>query len=117
MSAIYACAVMNAKIRIIGNLLSNTKLQTGQSNFINGLKNQLTRTRKDIDKRGCREVSENTASLSIKKLLLDNTTYQYCTYRQYLYYLDTASKKSLATYYKTANENGINSGNLLTNTD
>lgn len=112
MNTIYACAVMNAKIRIIGTLI--TKIPTTQSNTKKKLQNQLSVIKKNAGEK-CRVVYD-TSELSIKKILLDNTTYQYCNYRQYLYYLDNASKKSLATYYKT-NGSSASSSSLLTNTD
>lgn len=51
MSSIYSCAVMNAKVRIINNLLSNKKLQSTQSNMSTKLKGQLTRMRMDMSKK------------------------------------------------------------------
>ncbi|MDD2916387.1 MAG: hypothetical protein PHH70_00925 [Candidatus Gracilibacteria bacterium] len=95
MGSVYACAVMNAKIRITDNLISN--IPTTQSNLKNKLQNQLSNLRRKIETDGCREVG-NTTELSIKKALLDNTTYQYCNYRQYLYYLDMSSKQNMAEY-------------------
>lgn len=95
MGSIYACAVMNAKVRITDNLLTN--IPTTQSNLKQKLKTQLSNLRKKMDTDGCREIT-STAELSIKKILLDNTTYQYCNYRQYLYYLDMSSKQNMADY-------------------
>ncbi|MDD5377023.1 MAG: hypothetical protein PHH16_02790 [Candidatus Gracilibacteria bacterium] len=112
MGTIYACAVMNAKIRIINDLV--TKIPSTQSNMKQKLKNQLSSLQKSA-KQKCRVV-QDTSELSVKKTLLDNTTYQYCNYRQYLYYLDNASKNSLASYYK-ANGIAASGSSLLTNTD
>lgn len=95
MGSIYACAVMNAKVRITDNLLTN--IPTTQSNLKQKLKTQLSNLRNKITTDGCREIT-STAELSIKKILLDNTTYQYCNYRQYLYYLDMSSKQNMADY-------------------
>lgn len=114
MGTIYACAVMNAKIRIIDTLI--TKIPTSQSNIKEKLRNQLAYTRKALVPKGCREIS-NTSELSVKKILLDNITYQYCNYRQYLYYLDNASKKSLNAYYKTNQGINVSDSSLLQNTD
>ena len=119
MGAVYACAVMNAKVRIIDNLI--TKIPMTQSNIKQKLKNQVSSVRKTMDAKTCREV-QDTSELSFKKTLLDNTTYQYCNYRHYLYYLDNASKKSLDTYYKLRHDNGTNTdadenNNLLKDTD
>lgn len=114
MGAIYTCAVMNAKIRITDNLL--TKIPTKQSNLKERVTKQLLYTRKTMEQRGCREV-KNTSELSLKKSLLDNTTYQYCNYRQYLYYLDNASKKSISDYYNPHQGSASNAPNLIGNTD
>lgn len=113
MGRIYACAVMNAKVRIIGNML---KIPKTQSNITTKLTKQLALMRTKFDKEGCREIA-NTAESSFRKALLDNTTYQYCNYRQYLYYLDTTSKKSLDTYYKNKKGTTPNDTNPLVNTD
>lgn len=114
MGAIYACAVMNAKVRITDNLL--TKIPTKQSNLKERLTKQLSYTRKTMEQKGCREVKD-TSELSLKKSLLDNTTYQYCNYRQYLYYLDNASKKSIGAYYNPQQGSTANAPNLIGNTD
>lgn len=114
MGTVYACAVMNAKIRIIKNLV--TKIPTAQSNMKQKLGKQLSSIEKSAEQK-CRVV-QDTSELSLKKTLLDNTTYQYCNYRQYLYYLDSASKKALGTYYKINKEgSGTGSVSLLKNTD
>lgn len=60
----------------------------------------------NLELKGCRKII-NTSELSIKKTILDNTTYQYCNYRQYLSYLDSASKKSLAAYYSGSTSNSL----------
>ena len=112
MGTIYTCAIMNAKIRIIDSLL--TKIPTTQSNLKQKLTKQVERLRGKISADGCRNIA-NTSELSIKKSLLDNTTYQYCNYRQYLYYLENASKQSINEYHKTSS-NGNNSGSSLPNT-
>ncbi len=113
MGAVYACAVMNAKVRIIDNLLK--KIPTTQSNIKQKLTNQLTYTRKSMGTQGCREVA-NTSELSFKKSLLDNTTYQYCNYRHYLNYLENASKQSLNDYYKSKGATGSGQS-ILRDTD
>lgn len=104
MGSIYACAVMNAKVRITDNLITN--IPTTQSNLKQKLKNQLSNLRKKMETDGCREIG-NTAELSLKKTLLDNTTYQYCNYRQYLYYLQMSSKRTLSEYFTGS----VNQGN------
>lgn len=114
MGAIYACAVMNAKVRITNDLL--TKIPTKQSNLKQRLTKQLAYTRKTMEQKGCREVKD-TSELSLKKSLLDNTTYQYCNYRQYLYYLDNASEKSIGDYYNPHQGGTTNVPNLIGNTD
>lgn len=113
--------MLNAKIRIIDTLLS--KIPVTQSNLKENFTNQLTRIRDKEKKEGCREIeignNGNTIGngLSIKKILLDNTTYQYCNYRHYLYYLENASKNSLDTYYKASKSTSAENTNLLQNTD
>ncbi|EKD29592.1 MAG: hypothetical protein ACD_78C00346G0005 [uncultured bacterium (gcode 4)] len=114
MGAIYACAVMNAKVRIIGTLM--TKIPMTQSNTKERYQKQLDYIRKAAGEK-CR-ITGDTSELSIKKTLLDNTTYQYCNYRQYLHYLDSVSKKSLDVYYKISKEGTTTENiNLLKNTD
>lgn len=98
MNAIYACAVMNTRVRIMKSML---KIPTTQSNMTKKLEDQLKQLQGGLVKNGCR-LLDNTAAFSFKKTLLDNTTYQYCTYRQYLYYLDNASRASLGAYYKNS---------------
>jgi hypothetical protein len=58
----------------------------------------------------------NTSEFSLRKSLLDNTTYQYCNYRQYLYYLDYTSKNTLNTYYASKNTLGAEDKNPLKDT-
>lgn len=92
MNNIYVCAVINTKIRIIDNLLK--KIPTTQSNTKKKYEQQLQILKKK-DCRGIQDMSE----LSLRKAILDNTTYQYCNYRYYLYYLDQASRESIRSYY------------------
>ncbi|MDD5197952.1 MAG: hypothetical protein PHN60_03790 [Candidatus Gracilibacteria bacterium] len=114
MGAVYACAVMNAKVRIIGTLMA--KIPMTQSNTKERYQKQLVYIQKIAGEK-CR-ITGDTSELSVKKTLLDNTAYQYCNYRQYLYYLDSASKKSLDIYYKIHTEgNTTENANLLKNTD
>lgn len=113
MSRIYACAVLNAKIRITDTLLT---MPATQSNLKSSLQKQLSYMRNKTNSDGCREV-KSVSGLAIKKILLDNTTYQYCNYRQYLYYLDTASKNALDVYYKASKSTTAQNTNLLQNTD
>lgn len=96
MGAIYSCAVMNAKVRIINNLL--TQIPSTQSNLKKRLSEQSKLLEKNIENKSCRKITD-MSELSLKKALLDNTTYQYCNYRQYLYYLNSVSKESLDVYY------------------
>lgn len=113
MSATYACAVINAKIRIVDNML---KVPSTQSELKKSLTSQLERMRKSVGKKGCRLV-DDTTELSIKKTLLDNATYQYCNYRTYLYYLDMASKNSMNDYFKIPANEVKKEQNLISSTD
>lgn len=116
MGTIYACAVINAKLKIIKNLLDNVTI--AKSNIKQGLEKQKSILTKQIDSKYCRNISEGTQELSIKKILLDNTTYQYCNYRQYLYYLDYTSRNNLDLYFKSKNiPNGTTDSSLLKETD
>jgi hypothetical protein len=99
MSAIYSCAVMNTKLRIIDGMIKISK--GDKSNMIQKLTNQSNVLNKQIVTAGCHPIDKTTTQ-SFKKILLDNTMYHYCTYRQYLYYLDNASKASLGTFYKNS---------------
>lgn len=112
MGAIYTCAVINAKIRIIDSLL--IKIPSAQSNLKQRLQEQSKLLKKNIETKSCGNITD-TSELSLKKILLDNTTYQYCNYRQYLYYLSNASKESLDTYYSGTISN--NRSNPLDNTE
>ncbi|MDP2103758.1 MAG: hypothetical protein Q8K26_02455, partial [Candidatus Gracilibacteria bacterium] len=116
MGTVYACAVLNAKVKIIKSLLDNVTI--AKSNIKQGLEKQRNMITKQIDNKFCRNISEGTQELSIKKILLDNTTYQYCNYRQYLYYLDYASRNNLDLYFKSKNiPNGTTDSSLLKETD
>jgi hypothetical protein len=112
MGTIYACAVMNAKVRTINGLLAN---QSVRSNLKDKLTNQLKYTMSAM-KTKCRTI-EDKKEQSLKRSILDNTTYQYCNYRQYLYYLDSTSKNSLKAYYDTNKGTASGASNLLKNTD
>lgn len=112
MGAIYACAVINAKIRIIDTLL--VKIPSTQSNLKERLTKQSTYLKDNIEKNGCLKTTDSS-ELSLKKTLLDDTTYQYCNYRQYLFYLNSASKESLDIYYSGTTSN--NRSNPLDNTE
>jgi hypothetical protein len=112
MGAIYTCAVINTKIRIIDTLL--TKIPSTQSNLKKKLQQQSILLKRNIDDKHCRVLTD-TSELSMKKALLDNTTYQYCNYRQYLFYLNSASKQSLNIYYSGTTSN--NRSNPLENTE
>lgn len=114
MGATYACAVMNAKIRIINTLL--TKIPVTQSNLKKQLSDQSKNLRKNFETgKKCREIKD-TSELSVKNSLLDNTTYQYCTYRHYLAYLESASKNSLDAYYNAVKKSNP-TPSVLDNTD
>lgn len=116
MGTVYACAVINAKLKIIKGLLNNVTI--AKSNIKQGLEKQESMLTKQIDGKFCRNVSDGTKELSIKKILLDNTTYQYCNYRQYLYYLDYTSRNNLDLYFKSKNiPNGTTDSSLLKETD
>ena len=114
MGAIYACAVMNAKTRIIDTLL--TKIPTTKSNLQQKLTKQVSYLKTKMEADGCRIIT-NTTELSIKKSLLDNATYEYCTYRQYLNYLENASKQSINEYYKVSQKDPNTSVSPLDNTE
>lgn len=111
MNTIYSCAVMNSKVRIFENLL--TKIPTVQSNLKQQLTTQLKHTISAM-KEKCRTITDSS-ELSLKKAVLDNTTYQYCNYRQYLYYLDYTSKNTLNNFY--ASKNGSGNVSSFQNTD
>jgi|GEM_PF-1305919 len=116
MGTVYACAVLNAKLKIIKNLLNNVTI--AKSNIKQGLEKQESLLSKQLDTKFCRNISEDKKELSIKKILLDNTTYQYCNYRQYLYYLDYSSRNNLDTYFKSKNiPNGTTDSSALKETD
>ena len=113
MSTIYACAVLQAKVHIIENTI---KMDTRKSEITNSLTKQLERTKKSMAEKGCTEASQS--KISIKTTLLDNTTYQYCNYRQYLYYLEATSKYKMDEYLKTkAEKEAGKSASLLDNTE
>lgn len=116
MGAVYACAVINTKLKIIKNLLDRVPIV--ESNIKQGLKKQESLLTKQLDTKFCRNISDGKKELSIKKILLDNTTYQYCNYRQYLYYLDYSSRNNLDLYFKSKNIlNGTTDSSLLKETD
>lgn len=102
---------MNSKVRIFENLL--TKIPTVQSNLKQQLTTQLKHTISAM-KEKCRTITDSS-ELSLKKAVLDNTTYQYCNYRQYLYYLDYTSKNTLNNFY--ASKNGSGNVSSFQNTD
>lgn len=104
MGSIYACVVMNAKVKIIKNLL--TQIPMNQSNIQKNLKDTQGAITKSMVSKGCRDITSGTGELSLKKSLLDNTTYQYCTYRYYLYYLDYTAQNSFDTYKASAGGDG-----------
>lgn len=118
MGTIYKCAVLNAKIKITNGLLETAF--TKQSNIRKSLEDQIKIIRKEIDGNYCRDISkpsQDTSTqkeLSVKKILLDNTMYQYCNYRYYLYYLDYNARNSTNTFFRDK-QNG--SGALFKGTD
>jgi len=95
MSALYACAVMNVRVRTINTIL---KIPTTRSNLKEVLTKERDSTAKSLSEKGCLQVTD-TSELSLRKTHLDNTTYQYCNYRYYLNYLDNVSKDSIETYF------------------
>lgn len=114
MSTVYACAVLHTKVRIIGNIV---KMETKQSEITKSLDNQMKRTKESIKAKGCREAMP-PPDISIKTILLDNTSYQYCNYRQYLYYLEASSKYNMDAYLKTkAERESGKSSSLLDTTE
>jgi hypothetical protein len=116
MGTIYMCAVLNAKVKIIKNLLNNVKIT--KSNIQKNLEKQKIILTKQIEGKFCRNISDDKKELSIKRALLDNTIYQYCNYRQYLYYLDYTSRNNLDQYFKSKNiPDGTTDSSMLKETD
>ena len=114
MGTIYKCAVLEAKLKIINNLL--TKIPSnGSDNIRINLNTQVEMIRKSIESAYCRDISDQPSELSMKGVLLDNTMYQYCTYQYYLNYLDYNAKNALNTYFQDSkNSSG---STLLYSTD
>ncbi len=102
MNSIYACAVLNTKLRIHTKLM-DTFRPTG-SNIVNRLKQSSDQITRRIDELQCRNIANDGgdgAELSLKKEIIGQTTYEYCNYRHYLYYVDYSVKHRLGDVLST----------------
>lgn len=97
MNAIYACAVMNTKLKIHTRLIKEFRPQG--SNIIRNLEQATRQIESQMKQRGCRNLSEASgpeSELSLKKSLIRDTTIEYCNYRHYLQYVDYNVKNQLS---------------------
>lgn len=117
MNSIYRCAILNAKLNIWNSIIKIVK-NPDASAVTKKITSDAKKIKQQLTKYGCRNVgiqgknSENVNSStgtlnmwpepSIKKELLDNTIYQYCTYRYYLSYLRDQYENNLPVFVKWA---------------
>jgi hypothetical protein len=89
MNTIYACAVLNTKLRIHKKLMK--QFTPSGSNIINRLETTSRQISSRLRDAGCRDLSDSGkegAELSLKRSLIRDTTLEYCNYRHYLSYTD-----------------------------
>ncbi len=114
MDAIYDCAAYNTMLRSQNDLLRNVFSSVPLSaDFSESLKKNIKALRVRMNERKCRDVSEVTpkGDISLKKLLLDQSTIEYCNYRHYLYYIDFNVKHRLSDLINAA-KNAFDKGNI-----
>lgn len=96
MNALYACAVLNTKLRIHTRLIDEFKPQG--SNIIRNLEQATRQIESQMSQRSCRNLSEwsgQDSEMSLKKELIRESTLEYCNYRHYLKYVDDNVKNQL----------------------
>lgn len=96
MNSIYACAVLNTKLKIHTRLIQEFRPQG--SNSIQWLEQASKQIASRMKEKGCRNLSESSDSgieLSLKRSLIRDTTLEYCNYRHYLAYVDYNVKNKL----------------------
>jgi len=116
MNSIYRCAILNTKLNI-GNSIIKIVKNPDASAVTKKVKEDAKRIAELMTDYGCRNISTASNKVStdtkspewelsagpepsIKKELLDNTTYQYCTYRYYLSYLRDQYENNLPVFIK-----------------
>lgn len=90
MNGIFACAQINFKIRTHESLLKTIKGEKADSgNTAKKIEEQTKMLRKELGKRHCadRTSTEGKANVMMKKMVLNQSTMEYCNYRSYLQYL------------------------------
>jgi hypothetical protein len=89
MNSIYACAVLNTKLRIHKKLMK--EFTPSGSNMVSRLNMASQQISARLRDSGCRDLSESWkewSELSLKRSLIRDTTLEYCNYRHYLSYVD-----------------------------
>jgi spore coat polysaccharide biosynthesis predicted glycosyltransferase SpsG len=84
-NAVYNCAVMQAKIKVIEGILKYVK-SSDSSNIKTKMESQMQSLKTEINKRECNDATASV-NKSYKEILLRGITYNYCNYRFYLNYL------------------------------
>lgn len=90
MNGVFACAQINFKIRTHESLLKTVKGEKADSgNTAKKIEEQTKMLRKELGKRHCadRTSTEGKANVMMKKMVLSQSTMEYCNYRSYLQYL------------------------------
>lgn len=99
MSAVFACAQLNLKIRVHQNVMDTVVAKKATAgNTIRTLKAQNTALKQEMGRRNCadRTNTEGKSNLLLKSQVLRQTTYEYCNYRHYLQYLKFNSQSRVA---------------------
>ena len=90
MNGIFACAQVNFKIRTHESLLKSIKgAKADSGNTAKKIEEQTRMLRKELTKRHCadRTSTEGKGNIMMKKMVLSQSTMEYCNYRSYLQYL------------------------------
>lgn len=93
-NAIYNCAILNTKIKVWINIINLVKNTKNWSNIENKIRSQNELFQKELEKRKCNKVWDET--IPYNEILLKNMTYHYCNYRMYLGYLSKYSNDNIA---------------------
>ncbi|EKE27519.1 MAG: hypothetical protein ACD_3C00196G0012 [uncultured bacterium (gcode 4)] len=92
-NAVYNCAVLWTKIKVIRNI-KDTMKTNAESNIKTKLESQITSLDKEMENRKCNKPSAEQTT-SYREMLLKWTTYHYCNYRFYLNYLGNFPETNL----------------------
>jgi hypothetical protein len=100
MNRLFACGMLNSRMKILWDITDNInkRFGNGTSEIVKKIEVLTKRMEAQASSLSCGNVQESPTSMRLK--LLDSATYEYCTYRYYLDYVDRNVNNNLAEVKK-----------------